>query len=79
MSSLKMRQELTDFAGRGGRAGGRGLSAYRFWVFHFNAVAGDWRAVVVRGGPVEGEEVDSSSGEGGRVGSGGWTCSCMEL
>ena len=61
------------------RSGGGGVSAYRLRVFHFEAVAGDWRAVVVRGGPVEGEEVDSSSGEGGRVGSGGWACSCMEL
>ena len=33
----------------------------------------------MRGGPVEGEEVHLSSGEGGRVRSRGGACSCMEL
>ena len=53
--------------------------AHCFWVFHFKAVAGDGGAIVVRGGPVQGEGVHSSSGEGGRVWGGGRTCPRMKL
>lgn len=53
--------------------------AHCFWVFHFKAVAGDGGAIVMRGGPVQGEEVHSSSGEGGRVWGGGRTCPRMKL